>query len=155
MKLLKMNREYFIWLSLYPTDRIEGRIKYLHFAFTTALLALESIMLFSSALYIYRNLDDSIENCLFALFQVFALFCVTYMWIVAYNIRGKLINIVNKFQDIFDKSKLLKIVSYEHKIEQTILNVYRRRSSFGQYFGGSEPQIFLSQSLFGEIYDTW
>lgn len=51
MHLLQLNGECFVWINLYPTNRFEGRMKYVPF-----------VTIFSG-LFICFNLSEGIEEC--------------------------------------------------------------------------------------------
>lgn len=107
MKLLKLNRELFIWLNFYPTDRFNGRMKYLPIAtgFLIVFLAISGSI--TSGLLIRPFfVEGQVIQCLEVLFQCEGMISVVYAWIVAYVIQSKLINIFTKLQSIYDTSKI-------------------------------------------------
>lgn len=108
MQVLGLNGEIFFWLNLHPTNRFSGKMKYLPVASATIVLTVEVSALMSTSEFIRQNHDTKLADCAFALLASVIIFSVLYMWIVAYNIRTKLVEICTKFQELHDKSKLFR-----------------------------------------------
>lgn len=104
MKLLQLNREFFIWQKLYPTGRFEGRMKYLPVLASAVLLVNDVVVLVTCSLFIYYNLQENLEYSLQALLELVGEISVIYMWIVTFVIQNQLTNSFARFQDIYDKS---------------------------------------------------
>lgn len=109
MKLLQLNRTFFVWMNLYPTDEFEGRRKYFPVVTAVIIISIAVLALIASSLFIHRNLETNFKDCLLALSQNAGLLTAIYMWIVTYAHRSKLIKIFTRFQQIHDTSILLTI----------------------------------------------
>lgn len=109
MKLLNLNREVFIWLNLYPTDRFNCILKYSPAVTAYVSISILMLTLISSVLFFAKSFDEGLlDKCLQVLFQCDSIVNAIYMWIVTYCIRSKLINIFTRFQEINDTSTTKK-----------------------------------------------
>lgn len=109
MKVLTLNREVFVWQNLYSTDRFHGTMKYLPSATALVLVVVQVFSLISSVLYFVQSLKKGqIDKCLQAFFQCDTVACVTYVWIVIYTCRSKLIKLFKRLHEFYDSSNLIK-----------------------------------------------
>lgn len=105
MEPLDLNKRVFQCLNIYPVAKqLMNSTKYLHPLIAIGMIIIECAALMASILFIFFYLKSDIEKCLYALFQVAALFSVIYMWIVGYILRNTMVEIFTKFQKIYDSS---------------------------------------------------
>lgn len=101
MKALELTKHIFIVLSICPTSKdLRLLTKCLRIAIAITSMVTECMALIASVLFIVKYLENDVQNCLYAIFQVAALFSVIYMWIVAFILRNSISGIFLKFQRI-------------------------------------------------------
>lgn len=106
MKALELNRHIFAWLCICPVTDTTNRIMVCYRAkLSGCMILIECVAGVVSALFIYKNVSIDLVNCLYATFQVAALFGVIYMWVIAFVLRNKIIEIFSELQQIHDTSK--------------------------------------------------
>lgn len=106
MEAFKTNKRIFAWLNIYPSsENPRPFIKCLRILNTALIILTEFLALVASALFIFKFVDRDLENCLYALFQVAALFSMIYMWIVAFCLRNSIADIFAQFQTFYDSSE--------------------------------------------------
>lgn len=112
MKVLDLNRRIFTWLNICPTVDDQSHVKkYLRGMIAGTIIVTECLAIVASFMFIHRFLETEIENCLYALFQVAALFSVIYMWTVGFILRNTIAEIFRMFQKIYDSSNHVDLSS--------------------------------------------
>lgn len=105
MKAFEINRRIFALLNIYSvSENASFSKKCYRFSITGIIIATEFLALIASALFIVEFVDNDLENCLYAFFQVAALFSMIYMWMVAFCLRNKIFEIFSQFQQFYDLS---------------------------------------------------
>lgn len=113
MQVMKYNKIIFSWLCLCPDGNESSILIRLSKILTCGgVLAIEFLTFISSILFIIYNLQVNIEACLYALFQVAALFSVLYMWVVAFILRNNVAETFWKFQKIHDLSNFFHLTIF-------------------------------------------
>lgn len=103
MKALELNRHIFAWLCICPDT--SPAVRRFRTWITGGIIVVECLAGFVSVLFFIKNLTTDFKNCIFAIFQVAALFGVVYMWFVGYMLREKINEIFSMFQQIYDLSE--------------------------------------------------
>lgn len=109
--MLELNQRIFIWLNICPAP-VESdwsfSKKCLSVTIASGIMTIECLSLLASSMYIDRYLETDIENCMYAIFQLAALFSVIYMWTVGFFLRNTIAGIFEQFQNIYNKSIIRK-----------------------------------------------
>lgn len=103
MEALHYSKWIFTWLCICP-DNNDTIIYLIRIIVNIIIISTEFLALVASILFMLFNLSVDLKNSLYALFQVAALFCVLYMWVIGYNMRNRVAKIFSKYQKIIDKS---------------------------------------------------
>lgn len=108
MNFLEQNQYIFTWLSICQVKNESAKWKkHFRLIITSLIIITECLALLASSLFIYRFVESDLPNCLYALFQVAALFSAIYMWIVAFILRHRISKMFAKFQAVYQKSNVL------------------------------------------------
>lgn len=114
MRALELTRDIFTILSICPDSKyLKLSSKCLKLVIVFTIIVTECLALIASVLFIVNHFEDNLQNCLYAVFQVAALFSVIYMWIVAFILRKTIFRIFSKFQQIYDTCKSLFLLCHK------------------------------------------
>lgn len=127
MKIFELNRHIFTWLNLCPDFGSCSQFqKWLRFTIVAIILITECLAVLASSMFIHRFFETDIENCLYALFQVAALFSVIYMWTAGFIQRNTISKIFVEYQEIYENSTFR--LSYNQNIHEIINSFFFRRT---------------------------
>lgn len=112
MKSLELNKQIFAWLNICALpDESNNLMKRFRSSVAGGVIVTECLAGVASILFIKTFLSTDFENCLYATFQVAALFSVIYMWVIAFFLRDRINEIFSKFQSLYDSSKLFSTLT--------------------------------------------
>lgn len=109
MKVLQEIQHNFILLNLCPSTSKNPMFKVRILVFSVSCFIGMIVYVLTSAAYIKRNLLNNFEKSLLAAMTCASAMVLSYMMIVAYILRYKIVHIFNDFQDIYDKCKNLSL----------------------------------------------
>ncbi|XP_055309198.1 uncharacterized protein LOC129573051, partial [Sitodiplosis mosellana] len=138
----ELNQQIFAWLCIYPATSSLW-VKRFNVSVTVVVLITELLAEIASALFIYEFVGSDFENCLYALFQVAALFSVIYMWLIAFILRETIYDIFTKFQQIYDSSNYFSDITDEN----TSLAVYLNEANVKITWSTKALAIFLPSAF--------
>lgn len=157
--MLELNRRIFIWLNICPVSHSEVSNysfpkKCLSVTIASTIVIVECLSLVASSMYIDRNLEleTDIENCMYAIFQLAALFSVIYMWTVGFFLRNTIAGIFEQFQKIYNKSN--------SQVNEPVLGnnlgfSFRWWSKFAFVYGKSRSKSTPFYHFICKIYYRW
>lgn len=103
----------FTWLSVYPiAEGTDSRMKATKQVFSiTAGLILIFALIFNTS-FVIKYAKTDLASALHALYQVASETSVLYTFVAAYISRHRIVDVFNKYQQIFDSSKVECYYSY-------------------------------------------
>lgn len=106
---LVTNRRLLAWLCLYPAPGATSSLKRSAYIVLSAVVCFSTICaLASSTAYFIKFMSTDLEESLCALFQVSCFSNVTYVIIVAYFLKSKIVAILNDLDSIYDACKIFE-----------------------------------------------
>lgn len=96
----------FSWLSVYPIDEetnIRMKAAKQIFSLTAAIILLFALIF--NASFVVKYAKGDLASALHALYQVASETSVLYTFVAAYISRHRIVDVFNKYQQIFDTSK--------------------------------------------------
>lgn len=106
MKAFLRNQKMFTWLSVCPVaEGTDRRMKVIQkvFSITAGIILLFALIFNASFVIKYARTD--LASALHALYQVASETSVLYTFIAAYISRQRIVDVFNKYQQIFDARK--------------------------------------------------
>lgn len=98
MELFYSNKLILTWLCIHPPAEETNRIRRLAYvAFTILVFMISFLGWLDSAIFVYRFIDTNLEAALFGILQFIAMTNVVYLTIIAYILRPKLVEVIQKF----------------------------------------------------------
>lgn len=106
MRPLETNKVMLKWLYLYPTDEstsVWRKLAYLCFSLNIFGSLICTVI--ASVPFVIKYKSTDLENCLFALSQMFACSNMSYMVMIAFFMRHKIADVYKHLAMIYDASK--------------------------------------------------
>lgn len=106
MKPLQTNQQVLTWLCVYPTNEKMSKFKkFLCIVVSVAVFFGYFNVLLASIAFFLKYASTSLEQSLYALFQISGDFGTAYMMLAAYTLRKQFKIIFDKLSDIYDACK--------------------------------------------------
>lgn len=97
----------FTWLSVYPVaEGTDSRLKFAKKVFSIAAGIILLFALIFNASFVVKYAKTDFASALHALYQVASETSALYTLVAAYISRHRIVDVFNKYQKIFDSSKL-------------------------------------------------
>lgn len=107
MILLKINRQIFVWLSIYPVDKTITRIERIQIRIFSLIIFIAAFMAmvtsFVAALKFFISKD--LENLLYAIVQVAGLGSGCYLYTNGLVLRKQITHLFDQYQKTFETCK--------------------------------------------------
>lgn len=106
MKVLKINKELFMWLGICPIDdKSNWRKQAMHYAIGFSVFFLMLMVFLASLAYVKQFFMSDLVGTLYAVHLAAASFCIIASFTALFLYRKKTALIIRNFQKICDQSK--------------------------------------------------